>query len=69
MKWIHLKGSILILIIGICLFLPNHAYAYLDFGSGSLVFQFLVASLLGGLHGEIISEKNQELSFSTSKTG
>jgi hypothetical protein len=50
MKWIHLRGSTLIFIIGICLFLPNRAHAYLDLGSGSLIFQFLVASLLGGAY-------------------
>lgn len=47
----HFKIRFLLIIgIGICLFLPDRAHAYLDLGTGSLIFQFLVATLLGGAY-------------------
>jgi len=36
--------------VGICLVLPDQAHAYLDLGTGSLIFQFLVAAFLGGAY-------------------
>jgi len=32
----------------VLLVMPSHAYAYLDFGSGSFFLQLLIASLLAG---------------------
>ncbi len=39
----------LILLASIVLLLPNSAFAYLDPGSGSMIFQGLVAAIFSGL--------------------
>lgn len=33
------------------LIFPRHVYAYIDPGSGSYIFQIIVAGVLGGLYG------------------
>lgn len=42
----HIAG-IIVLFIVICLIMPKKAYAYLDPGSNSYLFQIAIASLLG----------------------
>jgi hypothetical protein len=41
-----IKAQLVIMLIYLCLTKP--AYAYLDAGTGSYVFQLLIAGLLGG---------------------
>ena len=45
-----MKGAILLILsIAVQMLLPQAAFAYLDPGTGSYVFQVLVAALIGGL--------------------
>ena len=39
----------LVFFILFCLLLPSNAYAYLDPGTGSYIFQLIVAALIGAL--------------------
>lgn len=40
----------IVLISLFCLSFPHRAYAYLDPGTGSLMLQFLIAAVIGGLY-------------------
>jgi len=42
--------SILILIVAVHMVLSKNAHAYLDPGTGSYIFQVLMAGLIGGLY-------------------
>jgi len=45
-----MKGAILLILsIVVQLLLPQAAFAYLDPGTGSYIFQVLVAAVIGGL--------------------
>jgi hypothetical protein len=47
---IHKLTTINILLLAICLLgIPRDAFAYLDPGTGSYIFQLLIAGLLGAL--------------------
>ena len=59
MKW-NYKLIVIYLIIVISLFtiFPKRTYAYLDPGSGSLIFQIIIGGLIGGLFGIKMFWKN-----------
>lgn len=44
--------SLKLILFGLCIYLfslPHHAYAYLDPGTGSYLFQIILAGLFGGV--------------------
>lgn len=49
MKYIKYLIGILVTTSLISLLFPSHAYAYLDPGTGSYIFQILIAVAVGGL--------------------
>lgn len=47
---LHLRWPIILLIVGLCSFAwAPAAHAYIDPGSGSFIFQLIIAFLVGGL--------------------
>ena len=52
-----------IIIIFICLVLPEKTQAYLDPGTGSYIFQLIIGALLGGLFMTKIFFRNIKLFF------
>ncbi len=52
-----------IIIIFICLVLPEKTQAYLDPGTGSYIFQLIIGALLGGLFMIKIFFRNIKLFF------
>ena len=49
MKYIKYLVGILVITSLISLLFPSHGYAYLDPGTGSYIFQILIATAVGGL--------------------
>ena len=44
------KGALaLLIVLTFWLILPSQAYAYIDPGTGSLIFQLIIAAFVGGL--------------------
>ena len=49
--WTRVSILGLVLLIPLCLALPDKAYAYIDPGTGSYLFQLLMAGLFVGIFG------------------
>lgn len=50
MKKVELFKIVSLFLFAIFFAVPRHAYAYLDLGTGSLVFQMFIATLFVGIY-------------------
>lgn len=58
----HIRSSTFLLALGFLLFLTQDAYAYLDPGTGSLIFQMLVGAILAvGMVAKLYWQKLKDL--------